>query len=70
MVTRIQRTEAITYAHMNKALTLFGDTSLSYFEAKIRWEVAYGILRQCGFKTCLKMRAEAKSMDQGIVVWN
>ena len=69
IVARLQRTEAITYAHMIKARTMFGESSQAYLVAQARWEVAYGMLKQCGFSPNTQMRQESKTMDLGVVRW-
>ena len=53
MITRLQQHEAITYAHMTKALTMFGESSQPYLLAQARWETVYGVLApiaKCGVK--------------------
>jgi hypothetical protein len=69
MITRLQQHEAITYAHMTKALTMFGESSQPYLLAQARWETVYGVLKQCGFGSNSQMRSQAGTMDLGVVFW-
>jgi hypothetical protein len=69
IVSKLQATEAMAYAHMTKALNMFGESSQPYLLAQARWETVYGVLKQCGFGSNSQMRSQAGTMDLGVVRW-
>jgi hypothetical protein len=69
IVSKLQTNEAMTHAHMIKALNMFGESSQLYHDTRIKWELAYGILSQCGIQFDSEARKRASAIDQGVVFW-
>ena len=69
IVSKLQATEAMTHAHMIKALNMFGESSQLYHDTRIKWELAYGILSQCGIQFDPEARKRASAVDQDVVIW-
>jgi streptomycin 6-kinase len=69
IVSKLQATEAMAYAHMTKALNMFGESSQLYYDTRIKWEMAYGILSQCSIQFDSEARKRASAVDQGVVFW-